>query len=425
MEEVAISHEASMPPAGGPGGSSALPAGASRATFGEVFAVGEFRALWLAQVLSVAGDQLARVALTLLVFDRTGSSLLAAITFAASVVPAFVGGITLSGLADRWPRRRVMIACDLGRALFVAIMALSSVPVAVLVGLLALVTLISAPFSSARAALYPDILAGDLYVVGTAITLTTLQFAQALGFVAGGAVVGFFGVHISLLADAATFIVSAVIVRIWVRARPAARVISRPEAEGREGPLSAIRLVFTDPALRTPMLFGWLSAFYNVPDGVSAPLAASLGGGAVAVGLILASQAFGASVGAIAFSRLVAPARRVRWMGPLAVTTCGILIAFVLHPPLLVTLAILGLSGLFDCYQLVANATFVRAAPMRHRGSAFGVAQAGMSLGQGAAMIAAGAAAQAHSPSDVIAASGAIGALCGMAIIASRRRNRW
>lgn len=48
------------------------PAGAavSRATFGEVFAVAEFRALWVAQVLSIAGDQLARVALTLLVFGQ-------------------------------------------------------------------------------------------------------------------------------------------------------------------------------------------------------------------------------------------------------------------------------------------------------------------------------------------------------------------
>jgi MFS family permease len=425
MEEVAISHEASMPPAGGPGGSSALPAGASRATFREVFAVGEFRALWLAQVLSVAGDQLARVALTLLVFDRTGSSLLAAITFAAGIVPAFVGAITLSGLADRWPRRRVMIACDLGRALFVLVMALPGVPLAGLVGLLVLVTLVSAPFTSARAALYPDILAGDRYVVGTAVTLTTLQFAQALGFVVGGTVVGFFGVRASLLVDAVTFVVSAVIIRIWVRARPAARAVSRRDAGGREGSLTAIRLAFTDPALRTPMMFGWLAAFYNVPEGVSAPLAASLGGGAVALGLILASPALGASVGAIAFGRLVAPARRMRWMGPLAVTACGILIAFVLHPPLPVTLAILGLSGVFDCYQLAANASFVRAAPTRYRSSAFGVAQAGMSLGQGAAMIAAGAAAQGHAPSDVIAASGAIGALCGMVIVASRRRDRW
>lgn len=214
--------------------------------------------------MSVGGDQLARVALTLLVFDRTGSSLLAAVTFAASVVPTFVGGITLSGLADRWPRRRVMIVCDLGRALLVAIMAIPAVPIAGLVSLLVLVTLISAPFTSARAALYPDILTGDRFVLGTAITLTTFQFGQALGFVVGGAVVGFFGVRVSLLADAVTFIVSAVIVRIWVQTRPAARAVSHPEAEGHEGPLTAVRLALTDPALRTPMMFGWLAAFYNV-----------------------------------------------------------------------------------------------------------------------------------------------------------------
>lgn len=424
MEGTAISREASTP-LPDPARPSAPPAPVSPATFGEVFAIGEFRALWLAQVLSVAGDQLARVALTLLVFDRTGSSLLAAITFAASVVPLFVGGITLAGLADRWPRREVMIVCDLSSALLVLLMALPGMPVAALVGLLVLVTLISAPFSSARSALYPDILADDRYVVGTAITLTTYQFAQVLGFAVGGVLVGFLGMRVSLLADAVTFIVSALIVRIWIRPRPAARAVSRPETEGHEGPLTAIRLVLTDPALRTPLMFGWLAAFYNVPGGVSAPLAASLGGGAVAVGLLLASQALGASVGAVAFSRFVPPARRVRWMGPLAVTACGILATFVLHPPLPVALAILALSGVFDCYQLAANASFVRAAPAQHRSGAFGVAQAGMSLGQGAAMIVAGAVAQAHSPSDVIAASGAIGALCGMMIMTSCWRGRW
>ena len=104
-------------------------------------------------MLSVAGDQLARVALTLLVFERTGSALLAAITFAASIVPAFVGGLTLSGLADRLPRRQVMIACDLSRAALVAIMAIPGMPLLLMVCLFCVVTLISAPFTSARAAL--------------------------------------------------------------------------------------------------------------------------------------------------------------------------------------------------------------------------------------------------------------------------------
>lgn len=428
-EGGAISHEVSTPPPG-PGDSPAaarlaapVPA-ASRATFGEVFAVGEFRALWLAQILSVTGDQLARVALTLLVFERTQSSLLAAVTFATSLIPLALGGLTLSGLADRLPRREFMIGCDLARCALVASMALPGVPVAALIALLFLSTLISAPFTSARAALYRDILAGDRYVAGIAITLTAMQFAQVLGFAVGGAVVAFLGVHTTLLLDAASFFISAVIIRAWVRARPAARDGPHPGPRAQSGRFSAVRLAFTDPALRTPMLFGWLVAFYNVPEGVAAPLAQSLGGGAIAVGLILASQAFGASVGAIVFSRFVVPARRVRWMGGLAMLACGVLVAFGLHPPLPVALAILTASGIFDCYQLAANAAFVTAVPAEHRSAAFGVAQAGMSLGQGTAMILAGAAAQTHSPSSVIAAAGAIGVLCGAAIAASQVRTR-
>ena len=52
---------------------------AQGATFGDVFAVREFRALWLSQILSAGGDRLALVALALLVYDRTRSPLLAAI----------------------------------------------------------------------------------------------------------------------------------------------------------------------------------------------------------------------------------------------------------------------------------------------------------------------------------------------------------
>jgi predicted MFS family arabinose efflux permease len=418
-----ISQEASAPVPQAGDAPGPVP-GSAPASFGEVFAVGEFRALWLAQVLSVAGDQLARVALTLLVFDRTHSALLAAVTFAASVVPTFVGGIVLSGLADRLPRREVMIACDLLRAALVAVMAVQGLPIAALVCLLFGVTMISAPFTSARAALYPEILTGDRYVLGTAVTLTTLQFAQVLGFAAGGAVVGIFGVRMSLLADAATFLFSAAITRLLVAARPAAQPRSRPGARPQRGMFAAVRLVFATPALRTPMLFGWLAAFYNAPEGVSAPLAATLGGGAVAVGLLLASQALGASVGAITFSRFVAPCQRLRLMAPLAVLACGMLVLFVLRPPLPVALAILMLSGICDCYQLAANASFVSAAPPQHRSGAFGLAQSGMTLSQGAAMVAAGALAQHHSPSAVIAAVGAIGALCAVLVATSGGKDR-
>jgi hypothetical protein len=390
---------------------------AAQATFRDVFAVGEFRALWMAQLLSVIGDQLARVALTVLVYDRTRSALLAAITFAVSIVPNFIGGVTLAWLADRYPRRAVMIACDVIRAALVLVMAIPGVPLAVLVALLFVVTLVGAPFLAARAAVYPDVLTGDRYVMGTAVSLTTLQFAQVIGFAAGGAVVGFFGTRPSLLADAATFAASALIVRAWVRSRPAPTATSGDRGPSRlAGVIVGTRLVFATPALLAPMLFAWLAAFYNAPEGVVTPLARALGGGAVAVGVILAAQALGQTAGALAFSRFVAPAVRLRFVGPLAVASCAVLVLFAWRPDLVVSLLILGASGLFASYQLAANAAFVTAAPPEQRSQAFGLAQGGMSLGQGTVMILAGAAAEHFAPAWVIAVCGAVGAVLALAI---------
>ncbi len=394
----------------------------SPSTFRQVFEVSEFRALWTAQVLSVIGDQLARVALTLLVFQRTGSALLAAITFAVSIVPAFVGGLTLSGLADRLPRRQVMIASDLSRAVLVALMAIPGMPVFLMICIFGAVTMIGAPFNAARAALYPDILIGDLYVLGTAVTLTTLQFAQVIGFAAGGAIVEFFGVRTSLLVDAATFLVSALITRALVRVRPTASATPRVRRLALSDLRAGIRLVFGNPALRTPMLLGWLVAFYDIPEGVVAPLARSLGGGDLAAGLILAAAALGASLGAVGFSRLVSPERRVRWMTRIAPLAPGVLVLFAFRPALPAALAILTVSGIFDCYQVAANATFVQATPPSQRSQAFGIVQGGMSLGQGTAMILAGAAAERFASGLVIAIGGAIGAVAAIVVALTRPR---
>jgi MFS family permease len=409
-----------------------------RATFGEVFGLAEFRALWMAQMLSVTGDQLARVALTVLVYDRTRSALLAAVTFAASVVPQFVGGVTLAGLADRLPRRQVMIGADLASAVLVVAMALPGMPLVVLIALLVAVTMVGALFQAARSATYPDILHGDQYVLGVAVTTSTMLTAQVAGFAAGGAAVAFLGVRPSLLADAATFGASALITRVGVRARP----VPRPEPAPEPGPgqpagtssrragrharpghaaqlTAGLRLVFGSPAMRTPLLFGLLATFYELPQGVVVPLARAAGGGAVAVGLILAAQALGSALGSIGFSRFVEPARRLRWTGPLAVAACASLALFASHPGLGGTLVVLALSGLFGCYQLAANAAFVQATPPSQRSQAFGIAQGGLSLCQGSALILAGAAAEHVSPDAVIAAAGVIGALCALAVACS------
>ena len=68
----------------------------ARTTFSEVLRVREFRWLWLAGVQSLLGDQLARVALSVLVFDRTRSPFETAIVYGLTFAPSIIGGIGLS-----------------------------------------------------------------------------------------------------------------------------------------------------------------------------------------------------------------------------------------------------------------------------------------------------------------------------------------
>ncbi len=387
----------------------------SRATFRDVFAVREFRALWLSMVLSVAGDRLALVALTLLVYGRTRSPLLAAIVYAAGYLPWVIGGLFLADVADRRSRRSVMVFCDAVRAVLVAAMTVPGVPIAALVALLFAVTMFAPPFESARAAITPDILSGERYVLGTAVIQTTFLGGQVAGAVAGGVAVAFIGVRPSLVIDAATFVLSGLLIALGTRARPAAQADGAQEspwARMRGG----IRLVFGDPALRTLLMFGWLVVFYTIPEGIAAPYAHSLGGGPIATGLVIASTAFSTTIVTPLFTRFVRPRRRLALMGPLAVLTCATLVATALRPALAVSLAIFSLSAAFGIYQVAANTAFVVRVPSERRAQAFGIANMGVIVGQGAAFVAAGAAAELFSPAAVIAVGGGLGAISGLVL---------
>jgi MFS family permease len=390
---------------------------APRPSFRDVFAVPEFRALWLSYVLSALGDRLALVALTLLVYDRSKSPLLAAITFAAGFVPYLFGGMFLSGLADRLPRRAVMVTCDLIRFLLVGVMLTPKFPLPAMIVLLYAVTLVQPPFDASRSAIVRDILAGPKYPLAMAILGSTSRMVSVAGAALGGLVVALFGARPALAADAATFIVSALLVQFGVNARPPAEATGEPPR-----PLAQLvdgaRLVFGDPALRTLIGLGWLAAFYEVPEGIAAPYTAQLGGGAFQVGLLIAASQLGAAVTTPLFSKKIGPLTRLSWMGPMAVLTCAILIVTAAHPGLWVSMALFALSNSFAMYQLAANTAFVERLPNDKRGQAFGLANAGLVVGQGVAFTIAGAAAEVVPPSTVVALSGGLGALiaCGLAL---------
>ncbi len=388
---------------------------ARRATFRDVFAVREFRALWASYVLSAGGDRLALVALTLLIYERTRSPLLAAVAFAAGYVPYVIGALFLSGIADRLPRRDVMVACDLARAVLVAAMLAPRMPPGALIALLYATTALQPPFDAARSAGLRDMVRGERYALAAAALQSTFRAVEVAGAAAGGLTVALLGARPALGADAATFAVSALLIRFGTAQRPAAAE-SGPGALRQLG--AGVRTVFGDKALRTLVMLGWLAAFYEIPSGIAVPYAGRAGGGPVAAGLLIAAAQLGAAVMTPVFTRRIGPLTRLRWMGPMAVCACGTLVLTLFRPGLVVSMAIFALSGAFAMYQIAANTAFVERLPNESRAQAFGLANAGLVVGQGAALALAGAAAEVVPPSAVIALGGGLGALaaCGLAL---------
>ncbi len=292
---------------------------ARRSSFREVFAQPEFRALWLSYVLSAAGDRLALVALTLLVYDRSKSPLLAADHVrgrlrALSVrrdvpvrprrpaaPPLGHGHLRPDPLrprggdarARRAPRRDDRPALR-GHA---APAAVRRVP------------LRDRPRHDGRRPLPPghgrdglDDPRGGRGGLG--------RGRPHRGAVRRPARPRRGRRHLHRLGLAYP-------VR---RARPPAAAPRAKAARTRwASSPTGVRLVFGDPALRTLLGLGWLAAFYEVPEGLAAPYAGRLGGGAVAAGLLLATSQLGAAVSTPLFTKKIGPLTRLRWMGPMAV----------------------------------------------------------------------------------------------------------
>lgn len=400
-----------------------------RTSYGEVFRLREFRWLTVAQALSFLGDQFAQVAIALVVYGRTGSPLLTAVAYALTYVPPIVGGPLLAGLADLFPRRRVMVACDVIRIVTVGLMACRGMPFWALCALLFCTVVLGAPFFSARAALLPEILPASKLGLGVAVGNIIHQSTQIIGFVAGAAVVATLGAYRTLGLDALTFAISALVALAAVRPRPAptrpshrARGHRRAKRESTDG----IRLVFGDSTLRALVFFGWLAGFYVIPEGLAAPYANMLGGGAITVGLLMASVPAGTALGAMLIGRFARPSTQLWSMGWLAVMSCAPLVFSMWNPPLWAVLLLWVLAGVGGSFQIVAISAFARALTPETRGRGFGVAQSGLYAVQGAGILSGGAVANVLGASAAVGLSGVAGvfAAAGLAIGWTRLRRK-
>jgi MFS family permease len=192
-----------------------------------------FRRLWLAQIVSQLGDWLDYVALLTLLLELTGSGTVAAGMLVARFLPGFFVSPLAGVVVDRLSRKRVMIAADLGRSVLVLGLLLidSASDVWLAYVVVAAVVVLTSFFEPARSATIPNVVAPADLVAANALSSITWSVNLALGAAVGGFLAAAAGFRAAIVADAASFAVSA-----WLVARVAVPATgSRAAAEQRPG----------------------------------------------------------------------------------------------------------------------------------------------------------------------------------------------
>lgn len=173
-----------------------------------------FRSLWLAQVISLTGDWFNTIASVILINRLTASGLAVGGLFIARALPPFLLSPVAGVVADRFDRRITLIVSDLLRAAIVMCFLLVDRPERL--WLLYLLTIlqfsVSAFFEPARAAIMPTLVQGDELLEANTLSSITWSAMLTLGGAIGGLTASLFGVPVSLIVDAVTFLISAILV---------------------------------------------------------------------------------------------------------------------------------------------------------------------------------------------------------------------
>lgn len=375
--------------------------------------------MWAAEALSQAGDQLARVALSVLVYERTNSAGLTGLTYGLTYLPTLIGGTVFARLADRFPRRAVMIICDVLRALLTGLMAIPGMPLFWLCALLVVLTIAGGPFRAAQLATLPAVLGErETYIAGLAVRNITIQSAQVAGFAGGGLAITMVGPQWGLGLNALTFLVSGVLVWLGVRSRPAAATGPPPASRWIRWFGGGAKAMWAIPGV--PVLFGLklLAAFHVAPEGLAAPFADELDGGRTAIGLILASDPVGSVLGAWIYTRWVPERLKTRSIGWLAIGAGIPLLFLFFKPDLAISMILIGLSGAMAApYHMQATAMVTLAVPDSVRAQVSGLTSTALVTVQGMGIVAAGAVAQFAGAAVTLGLAAVIGVV--LAIIGS------
>ncbi len=263
-----------------------------------------FRRLWYGQIVSQLGDWFSSIALFTLLFKLTGSGQAVGLLLVAELLPSTIVGPWAGVLVDRLPRRLVMVAADVGRALLALL--LLTVHRAEDIWVIYLATVLKVALTSffepARSATVPMVTErGDL-VAANAISGATWSAMLAIGAALGGLVAGTLGTTAAFAIDSASFLLSAaIIVRIPIRELHLEARAAQPPQTGAADLRDGVRYLASHGEV---LIYTSVKGLWSIGSGVLLVLML-LGrsvfpigvDGALSIGLLYAARGLGAAIG--------------------------------------------------------------------------------------------------------------------------------
>ena len=171
-----------------------------------------FRRIWIAHIISLLGDWMSYIAVSLITLRREDSAVALALVFIAHALPTAVMSPLSGPLSDRYNRRYIMVLSYSAAAILTfAMWGVSSGSVWLIQGILFMRVCVGAVGTTARSAAIPQLVGRDQLHAANALLGLTWSLTFATGLAIGGVVASLIGPSGAILLDACTFVLAAII----------------------------------------------------------------------------------------------------------------------------------------------------------------------------------------------------------------------
>lgn len=340
-----------------------------------VLAVREARALIGASAASQIGDWLYNAALLGYVFSATGSAAWVGVATIGRLLPYVFLGPFGGAIADRYPRRTVLLVGDLLRLLLMLVLAAvvaGDGPVALVIALAALSSAAGSAEQPAALALLPRLVGERRLGPANALLHTVQDLGVVVGPALGAVVFAVSSASMAFVVNAGTFAVSALLIATLPRQRSR---IAKDRA-GAPGVLAGVRTARVTPFVVPLFLLVAMVEFTYGAQTVQLVVYAeeSLGLGAGGYGLLLAGSGVGGLISAVVNAQLVTARRLTLVVVGTGALACGSQLVFggTTWLALALVAAVVGGAALVSC-EVIAETVLARVVPSETLGRVAGL----------------------------------------------------